>query len=218
MYHHPSANRFPYNVSQPAGGYPKANMASAIARGQGKSITGGTLEYITLEAIAPPQIAMIIEAETDRSKRTLEDLRYIIKKSGGAATPTMYLFQKKGRVVFETDESLGVDDVLDEAIEAGAEDVEADEDGCIVVWTEPNKTTSAGQSLEKNLGLKVESSQILWDSNEDTRISLDAETARPFLDLVDQIRNEQSVQAVYANVAQGSLTDEEWDEIESKLD
>lgn len=218
MYHLLSANPKTYANSQVPGGYPKANMAAAIARGQGKSITGGTLEYITLEAITPSQIAMIIEAETDRSKRTLEDLRYIVKKGGGAATPTTYLFQKKGRVVFEVDESLGVDDVLDEAIEAGAEDVETDEDGSIVVWTEPNKTTSAGQSLEKSLGLKVESSQILWDSNEDTRVSLDTETARPFLDLVDQIRNEQSVQAVFANVAQGSLTEEEWDEVESKLD
>ncbi|CAG8959410.1 hypothetical protein HYFRA_00001308 [Hymenoscyphus fraxineus] len=205
-------------VNAKKGGFPKANIEAAIARGQGKSATGAILEYVTLEAIVPPQIAMIIEAETERAKRTLEDLRYYVKKAGGAATPTTYLFQKKGRVSFEAHESLGVDEVLDEAIEAGAEDVETDEDGGIVLWTEPNKTTSAAQSLEKSLGLKAQGSKILWDPNEDTKVPLDAESTKPFLDFVNLMREQQYVQAVYANVAQGSLTDEEWEDVQSKLD
>jgi transcriptional/translational regulatory protein YebC/TACO1 len=195
-------------------------MESAIARGQGKSATGAALEYVTLEVIMPPTVAMIIETETDNRARTLSDLRYLVKSHGGSVTPTSYLFQKKGRVAFEKDErNLGVDDVLDEAIEAGAEDVEADEDGSIVLWTEPNMMTSAAEAMQKSFGLKVESSDIIWDANEDTKVALeDKEAAEKLTSFIVAVQENPNVQGVYANVAQGSLTDEVWEDLASRLD
>jgi transcriptional/translational regulatory protein YebC/TACO1 len=197
-------------------------MEAAVNRGQGKSASGATLEYVMLETIMPPQVAMIIEAETDNSKRTLGDLKYIVKKAGGISTPTSYLFEKKGRIAFEEDEKLGVDDVLDEAIEAGAEDVEADEDGGIVVWTEPNKTTAAAQALQEKLGLKVESSDIIWDAKEDTKVALDAtehqEALKVLKEFIDQIRDSTNIQGIYANIAQGNLSDADWEDIQERLD
>merc|ERR1712093_873455 len=79
-------------------GFPKALLEGAVARGQGKSASGATLESITLEVIVPPTVAMIIESETGNRARTLMDLRYIVKRHGGSVTPTGYLFQKKGRI------------------------------------------------------------------------------------------------------------------------
>lgn len=195
-------------------------MESAIARGQGKSATGAALEYVTLEVIMPPTVAMIIETETDNRARTLSDLRYLVKSHGGSVTPTSYLFQKKGRVAFEKDErNLGVDDVLDEAIEAGAEDVETDEDGSIVLWTEPNMTTSAAEAMQKSFGLKVESSDIIWDANEDTKVALDhKEAAEKLTSFIEAVQENPNVQGVYANVAQGSLTDEVWEDLAGRLD
>jgi transcriptional/translational regulatory protein YebC/TACO1 len=195
-------------------------MESAIARGQGKSATGAALEYVTLEVIMPPTVAMIIETETDNRARTLSDLRYLVKSHGGSVTPTSYLFQKKGRVAFEKDErNLGVDDVLDEAIEAGAEDVETDEDGSIVLWTEPNMTTSAAEAMHKSFGLKVESSDIIWDANEDTKVALeDKEAAEKLASFIEAVQENPNVQGVYANVAQGSLTDEVWEDLAGRLD
>lgn len=195
-------------------------MEAAIARGQGKSTTGAALEAVTLEFIMPSTVAMIVDAETDNKNRTIADLRLLIKNHGGTVTPTSYLFQKKGRIAFEPDDrNLGVDDVLDEAIEAGAEDVELDEDGNIVVWTESNMTSSAGEALGKSLDLKVVSSDIIWDPNEDTKIPLeDEEAAIKLCNFIEALQDVSEVQGVYANVAQGALDDEMWDEVQEKLD
>jgi len=162
---------------------------------------------------------MIIEIETDNKMRTMMDLRLLVKTHGGSVTPTSYLFQKKGRVAFERDErNLGVDDVLDEAIEAGAEDVETDEDGSIVVWTEPSKTMAAAEALQKSLNLKVESSDILWDPNEDTKVPLESEAAvKALSEFLEAVQDNPQVQGVYANVAQGSLADDVWEDLQSRL-
>lgn len=195
-------------------------MENAIARGQGRSQTGAALQNVTLEVIMPPTIALIIEAETDNAKRTLGDLRSLVSRNGGTVTPTNYLFQKKGRIAFEKDErNLGVDDVLEDAIEAGADDVEADEDGGIVVWTEPNKTTAAAEALHKSLNLKVESSDIIWHANEDTKVPMeDVDKAKAFAEFIDVVRDNPNVQGLYANVSQGSLSDEVWEELQSRVD
>jgi transcriptional/translational regulatory protein YebC/TACO1 len=208
-----------YNDS---GGFQKANMEAAINRGQGKSASGAALEPVVLEAIVPPQVSMIIEAESDNLKRTLGDLKHVIKKAGGIAGPTSYLFEKKGRIFFEENEKLGVDDVLDEAIEAGAEDVKADEDNRIIVWTEPSNTNSAAQALQEKLGLKVASCDLVYVANEDTKVSLDAteheEALERLKDCLDKLRDTVNIQGIYANVAQGNLDDASWEEIQDRLD
>jgi transcriptional/translational regulatory protein YebC/TACO1 len=195
-------------------------MEAAIARGQGKSASGAALENVTLEVIMPPTVAMIIEIETDSKARTMQDLRLLVKNHGGSVTPTNYLFQKKGRILFEKDDrNLGVDDVLDEAIEAGAEDVETDEDGSIVVWTEPNKTLAAVEALQKSLNLKVESSGIIWDPNEDTQVVLGSEDAvKALSDFICALRDNPQVQGIYANAAKGSLADDVWGDLQDRLD
>lgn len=195
-------------------------MEAAIARGQGKSSTGASLVNTMVEVIMPPSVAMIIECETDSQARTLQDLRHLTKVHGGNVTPTSYLFEKKGRVIFEKDErDIGVDDVLDDAIEAGAEDVEVDEDGSIIVWTEPTKTMAAGEALQKSHGLKVESSDIIWDANDDTRVPLEEGKHLDSLSaFIDSLQEQSEVQGVYANVAQGSLPDDTWEDLVGKLD
>jgi transcriptional/translational regulatory protein YebC/TACO1 len=195
-------------------------MEAAIARGQGKSTTGAALESVTLEVIMPPTVAMVIDAETDNKSRTLMELRIAVKNHKGTVTPTAYLFQRKGRLQFEKDDrNLGVDQVLDDAIEAGAEDVKMDEDGRIVVWTEPNKVTAAAKALQESLGLKVESSDIIWDANEDTRVPLESESSAKVLsDFVTAIQDNPNVQGVYSNAAQGTLTDELWEDFAGRLD
>jgi transcriptional/translational regulatory protein YebC/TACO1 len=163
---------------------------------------------------------MIIEAETDNKNRTHMIIREQIKRAGGVVTPTTYLFQKKGRIAFEKDErNLGVDEVLDEAIEAGAEDVETDEEGNIVVWTEPNMTTSAAGALQKSLDLKVISSDIIWDANEDTKVSLSDDNGLKLLsELLEALQDNSEVQGVYANLRQGDLPGDVWENVQNGLD
>jgi transcriptional/translational regulatory protein YebC/TACO1 len=195
-------------------------MEAAINRGQSKSSSGATLSNVVLETMAPAQVGMIIEAETDNSKRTLDELKHIVKKAGGLSTSASHLFEKKGRITFEEHEKLGVDDVLDEAIEAGALDVTQDEG--IVVWTEPNNTMAAAETLTEKLGLKVQTAEIVWDANEETKSPLDTakhqEAIVALKHFIDQLRDHGDVSAIYANVAQGNLSDDEWEEVQERLD
>jgi transcriptional/translational regulatory protein YebC/TACO1 len=110
---------------------PKDKIDTAIDRGQGVSSSGKPLEALTIELMGPGNVAMLVDCLTDLKARTLEEIRIPIKKYGGRETSCAFAFSRKGRVIFESE--LGIDDILDEAIEAGAEDVDTNSDGNIVV-------------------------------------------------------------------------------------
>jgi transcriptional/translational regulatory protein YebC/TACO1 len=114
--------------------------------------------------------------------------------------------------MFEKDErGLGVDEVLDEAIEAGAEDVEVDDEGNILVWTEPSGVTAAAERLGKGLDLKVKSVSLIWHPNEDTLTPLESkETVENLVALVDALQDEPAIQGVYTNVTQGTIDNDAW--------
>lgn len=199
-------------------GFPKASMEAAVARGQGVSSTGAALESLTLEAIMPPNIAFVLDMETDNRRKMLADVRHLLKSNGATVTPTAYLFKRRGRVVFEKDErKLGVDEVLDEAIEAGAEDVEVDGDGNVVVWTDPSETKAAAEMLSKSLKLSTSSSDIIWAPNEDTMAPVDSpSTFEAVTRLADALADVNGV-VTYSNLAQGEVDDESWSELQEKL-
>lgn len=182
---------------------PKAVIEAAIARGQGISITGEALEQVTIEAMLPNSVAAVVECQTDQKARVLQDLRYAIKDAGGIVTPTTYLFQKKGRVLFEKKDDLNVDDCLDQAIEAGATDITTDEEGRLLVFTEPNETKSVGEALAKSTGLTIQELEIIWDPNPDTMVEVkDEEQIRELEDILSTIREDASVRDIYLNTTQ----------------
>ncbi|KAI9788537.1 MAG: hypothetical protein M1835_002223 [Candelina submexicana] len=199
-------------------GFPKASIEAAISRGQGRSPSGAALECLTIEAILPPSIALVIDCETDSKARTLQDLRLLIKNHGGSPTPTSYLFDKKGRVLFQRKEGLGVDEVLDEAVENGALDVDLDDEGRIMIYTEPSATTAATIALGKKMGLQVQSSDIIWVPKADTMVGLDSDSAlKELRAFVEELQDHPSVQRVYMNVAQGRIPDEAWMDFQSRI-
>lgn len=107
--------------------------------------------------------------------------------------------------------------MLDEAIEAGAEDVEVDDEGNIVVWTEPSGVTAAADGLGKGLDLKVKSVDLIWHPNEDTLAVLDSnETLENLVALIDALQDEP-VQGVYTNVTKGTIEDDAWSALEEKI-
>jgi transcriptional/translational regulatory protein YebC/TACO1 len=108
--------------------------------------------------------------------------------------------------------------VLDEAIEAGAEDVEADLEGNIVIWTEPSGVTAAADRLGKGLGLKVKSLDLIWHPNEDTLAPLDSdETVENLAALIDTLQDDPVVQGVYTNVTKGAIGEDAWSALEEKI-
>lgn len=153
-------------------GLPKASIESAVARGQGRSPTGAALESLTIEAMVPPSVAVIVECQTDSKARTLNDLKLAIKESGGTMTPTSHMFDRKGKVVFEGFKNVGEEEIFDQAVEAGAIDIQMEDDGKVVVYAESSETAAVAEILAKSSGLKVESLDIVWDPKEDMMVDV----------------------------------------------
>jgi len=180
-------------------GVPKATIENAIARGQGISPKGAALENLTIEAMIPPSVAIIIECQTDSKLKTLSDIRLLIKDSDGSVTPTTHFFQRRGRLVFEKAKGLSETEIFDQAIEAHATDVQVEEDGNVVVYTEPNQTAATAQTLSNNLGLKVQSSGLVWDPKEETKVEM--ETTEALDAFLDRIQDDPAVQGIYLNAS-----------------
>jgi transcriptional/translational regulatory protein YebC/TACO1 len=200
---------------------PKASIEAAIARGQGLSPSGVALESVTLEAMLPPSIAVVIESQTDSKLRLLADLRLIVKESGGNVSTVDYMFEKKGRIIFRPKEGVGADEVLEHALEEdvlGVIDVIEDDVGRVVMFTEPAQTQKTAEKIVKILELEIEDTEIIWDPNEDTKVPVDdEETANRLSDFVDEVQEVMGVQGIYVNWSKGAISDETWANLQSKI-
>lgn len=200
-------------------GFAKASIEAAIARGQGRSLTGASLERLTVEGILPNNVAVIVECETDNKLRTLAKIKLVIKDNGGTATPSSYLFEKRGRIVFDQKDGVGLDEAMEPALEAGATDIDVLEDDCVVVYTAPEETKAVGEAVSNALGVEIKTSDIVWDPNEDTKTVVPSEDAAQdlamFMDIM--VEEESTVHAISMNVAQGDLSSEAWKELQARL-
>ncbi|KAI1206543.1 YebC-like protein [Annulohypoxylon truncatum] len=199
-------------------GMPKANIDIAIARGQGKSSSGAGLESLTVEIMMPSSVAIVVEVETENKLRALQDLRGIIRKCGGTMTPIAFMFTRLGRIILKGNSDDDFDDIMMQALEAGAEDVEQDENGDIVLLTRPNAIHQVAQTMSEALSAEILDSDIIWSPAAD-RVKLDdPATATSINSLLTALRSESDVQAIYANVEQGAVSEEVWETIEDNLD
>ncbi len=202
---------------------PKDLIERAIARGKGVSLSGDPLQTLTVEAMLPASVSTIIECQTDNKKRTLEDLRLLVKEAGGMVTPISHLFDRRGHINLASEHELEEEKVMDQVLEAGAVDMDIGEDKkSLSVYTEPNETASIAQSLSSSLNLTRGSSEIVWVARPDSVINMEVvdEERRQALHEVlsmiyhcfirlqvltngqtGQIEGDSSVQAVYHNAA-----------------
>lgn len=176
----------------------KEAIEAAIAKGQGKSVSGAALESVFLEAMLPFGVASIMEFQTENKNRVIGDVKMIVQRAGGTLTPTTFSFEKKGKIWFKPHESIGIDEAMDEAIDAGAEEITL-EDGGIVVETIPESLTSVSQKLTNSLGLQVDRSQILYDPKEETMVKLGETQASEIQAVLDQLEQLDDLQDLYIN-------------------
>jgi YebC/PmpR family DNA-binding regulatory protein len=177
---------------------PNDNIERAVKRGSGELGEGVSYEEITYEAYGPGGTAFLIECLTDNRNRANAEVRTAITRNGGnPADPgsVAYLFARKGTVLITKTPGLTEDDVLMAVLDAGAEEVNEQEDAFEVVCDAPD--THAVRTACVEAGLTVESVDVIWAPSMTNQ--LEDDVARKVLKLVDALEDLDDVQNVYAN-------------------
>ncbi|KAK9710215.1 hypothetical protein K7432_008586 [Basidiobolus ranarum] len=112
---------------------PKENIETAFKKATAKDCA--VMEEIVFEGIGPSGVAMIVETMTDSRNRTVKGVRHLFSKYGGSMSSVMYMFEKKGTIEFSAGESGdSIETLMDNAIDAGAEDItESEEPGTVEI-------------------------------------------------------------------------------------
>jgi YebC/PmpR family DNA-binding regulatory protein len=168
----------------------------AIARGAGTD-DADAMEELTYEGYAPGGVAVLVEVMTDNRNRTVAEVRHAFSKRGGnlgTDGSVAYLFSRKGQISF----SAGVDEehLMEQALEAGAEDIELNDDGSMDVITPWEQFGPIKQALEE-AGLIAEDGEVTMIAA--TTVELDASGADSIMGLVDTLEDLDDVQNVYTN-------------------
>ncbi|MGD8255304.1 MAG: YebC/PmpR family DNA-binding transcriptional regulator [Syntrophobacterales bacterium] len=176
---------------------PKDNIERAIKKGTGE-LEGVNYEEYMYEGYAPGGVALLIEVMTDNKNRAAADIRYVFNKRGGSlgeAGCVAWMFEKKGLIVFEQNQ-VAEDDVLEVALEAGADDVITAEDQ-YEVHTELAMFESVKQAFDDQ-ELRYTMAEITMMPQNTVKID-DESMAVQVLKLMEAIEDADDVQKVYAN-------------------
>lgn len=191
---------------------PRLRLAIATARGQSmpkdgieKNIQkaagagdGEDYEEIRYEGYGPNGVAIIIECLTDNRNRTASEVRTVFTKNNGNLGETgsvNFMFDRMGEVVYPADKA-SAEDMFEAALEAGASDVESDEE-FHTVYTESDDFATVRDALETTYG-EPERQGLIWRPNVASEV--DEDTARTVLKLVDALDECDDVQNVTTNM------------------
>ncbi|MDF1820776.1 MAG: YebC/PmpR family DNA-binding transcriptional regulator [Alcanivoracaceae bacterium] len=175
----------------------KDTIERAIKRGAGGD-DAGNMDEITYEGYAPGGVAVLVETMTDNVNRTVSEVRHGFTKHGGnlgTSGSVAYLFSKRGELWFEpgTDE----EQLMEAALEAGAEDVENHDDGSILVVTAADGSFGAVVDALKAAGLEPANAEVTMHAS--TEVALDGEAAEPVARMIEHLEDLDDVQEVYTN-------------------
>ncbi|HWD12405.1 YebC/PmpR family DNA-binding transcriptional regulator [Pseudochrobactrum sp. sp1633] len=174
---------------------PKDNIERAIKKAAGAD--SENYDEVRYEGYGPGGVAVIVEALTDNRNRTASNVRAAFTKSGGALGETGsvgFMFARVGEIVYKL--SVGdADTVMEAAIEAGAEDVQSDEEGHVIICAFED-VGDVSKALEAALG-EAESIKTIWKPQ--VSAPVDEDKAQSVLRLISTLEDDDDVQYVYAN-------------------
>jgi len=174
---------------------PKDNIERAIKKASGADAEN--YDEVRYEGYAPGGVAVIVEALTDNRNRTAGEVRSYFTKAGGALAETgavSFMFDHVGRIEFDK-KAASEDQMMEAAIEAGADDVSTSEDGHEITTTLEDLRDVA-QKLEGHFG-EPRKATLVWRPQ--NTILVDDEAGEKILKLVDALEENDDVQTVYAN-------------------
>jgi YebC/PmpR family DNA-binding regulatory protein len=174
---------------------PKDNIQRAINKASGGD--SENYEEVRYEGYGPGGVALIVEALTDNRNRSASNVRAAFTKAGGALGETgsvSFMWNRAGEIVYPA--SAGSDDkVMEAAIEAGAEDVQSDEEGHTITCAFED-IGEVSKALEGTLG-EASSVKTIWKPQ--NTVPVDEDRAKSLMRLVETLEDDDDVQNVYAN-------------------
>ena len=175
---------------------PKDNIQRAIDRGTGEGADAAAIERIVYEGYGPGGAAILVEALSDNRNRTGAEVRHAFDRHGGSLgepNSVAWMFEKRG--VITVDGAGHTEDDLIIAIDAGAEDVVADE-GDLRVITAPTELAVVREALEA-AGIEVTSSEVTMEPK--TTVEVGEDEARKLVRLIEALDDHDDVDEVHAN-------------------
>ena len=175
---------------------PADNIKRAVMKGTGQ-LEGTTYEEITYEGYGPGGVAIYVEVLSDNKNRTVSELRHIFSKNGGNIGESgcvAWMFKRKGYIVVEKTKT-SEDELLDIALEAGAEDIR--EDGSnYEIFTTPESYESVVNSLkEHNIELAAANLGYIPQNY----VKVEGKQAQQLLRLMEELEDHDDVQNVWSN-------------------
>lgn len=181
-----------------AANMPNDNIMRSIKKAAGEG-DGDSYEEITYEGYGPGGVAVIVDAATDNRNRTAGDIRHYFDKFGGnlgQSGSVSFMFNKKGIILIERNDKISEDELMMEALEAGAEDI-ATEEEYFEITTDPNDFSKVREALEGK-GYEFVEAEVSMVPTVITKLA-DAKQIELMDKLVENLEDMDDVQNVYHN-------------------
>ncbi len=179
-----------------AANMPNDNIERAVKKGTGGGETAN-FEDLTYEIYGPAGVALLVEVSTDNRNRTASEIRSIVTKNGGtiaAQGSVSRLFRRKGQIIVPR-EAANEDQVMELALEAGAEDFKAEPQGYEIL-TEPSRFEAVHKHVESK-GIKAAVAEVTELA--EVTVPLAEEQAAAVNRLIEALEDHDDVKEVYAN-------------------
>ena len=179
-----------------AANMPRDSIERAIKKGTGE-LEGASYEEVTYEGYAAGGVALMCEVMTDNRNRTQPEIKKIFESSGGnlgAAGCVAFLFERKGLLTVSV-EDVDEDRLIEIAAEAGADDIKPTAQ--IFEITSPPESYEAVKKALDQAEIETQVAEISWVPQ--SQITIDADTGRKVLTLIDKLQDHDDVQNVYSN-------------------
>ncbi|WP_123054287.1 YebC/PmpR family DNA-binding transcriptional regulator [Clostridium sp. JN-1] len=180
-----------------ANNMPQDTITRAIKKGAGE-MEGVNYEEIVYEGYGPCGVAFVVNALTDNKNRTASSVRTAFSRHGGnlgANGCVGWMFQQKGQIVIEKKDGMDEDEIMMEALDAGAEDFQS-LDEVFEITTTPQDFSTVRENLEKK-GYEFISAEVTMIP--DNTVSVNMEDAEKVQKLIDKLEDDDDVQDVYSN-------------------
>lgn len=181
-----------------AANMPNDNITRAIKKATG-DLDGVTYEEITYEGYGPGGVAVMVDVLTDNRNRSASEIRHAFSKHGGnlgESGSVAFLFDRQGIIEIENGGDLDEDQVMMDALEAGAEDVRSEEDRMIIT-TDPGTVEDVKKALEA-MNYEIDRAEVAMIPK--TKTALEGNDLEKMEALLETLEDNDDVQDIYSNL------------------